>query len=130
MIVFVYGTLRPGTTQHEKIEQFVKGSIEGTFEGQLFAMPDGRAIAVEGEPGYPVVGDLLYLADSPAVMKEIDRIVGVKNPRSLYQRVHRQVISDSGDNMVWMYICKVAEVDQVLAEGTELVEGDWFLFDG
>ncbi len=108
----------------------MKGSIEGTFEGQLFAMPDGRAIAVEGEPGYPVVGDLLYLADSPAVMKEIDRIVGVKNPRSLYQRVHRQVISDSGDNMVWMYICKVAEVDQVLAEGTELVEGDWFLFDG
>ena len=129
MIVFVYGTLRPGASQHEKIEQYVQGAIEGMFEGRLFAMPDGRPIVVDGEPAYPVKGDLLFLADSPAVMEELDRIVGVKNPRSLFQRVQRQVLSDSGDNMVLMYLCKSSETHQVLEEGTELEEGDWFLVE-
>ena len=49
MIIFAYGTLRPGGSRHDSIASHLIDTSEGTFEGRLFVMPDGSPIATVGE---------------------------------------------------------------------------------
>lgn len=128
MNVFVYGTLRPGASRWAAIEARVTAQAEAWLEGRLFVLADGNPILVESSEAAMVRGDLLVLPDSPAVLTELDRLEGVVDPRSPYQRVERQVQSVRGDDLAFVYVCKPDVAYQVLADGHEVAEGDWFYY--
>jgi gamma-glutamylcyclotransferase (GGCT)/AIG2-like uncharacterized protein YtfP len=126
MEFFTYGTLRPGGDLYGQIEAVVVDDYEASLEGRLFVLPSGYPILVEAEPGYPIMGRILTLPDSPVTLQRLDRIEGSGRPDSLYLRVTRRVITARGDTMAWVYVCKSEHATGVLSSSQELIDGDWF----
>jgi len=127
MNVFVYGALRPGGSLFDEIQDMVHGETDAYFEGRLFVLEEGYPIVVEGPEAYPVTGVLLDVPESPISLERLDRIEGVRDPKSPYRRVQRRVGSDRGDEMAWIYVCKEDFFGSVMSACTELDQGDWFL---
>ena len=125
MDFFAYGTLRPGGELYGQIQEVVLDECGATIEGRLFVLSEGYPILVLAEPGYPITGRLLTLPDSPVTLERLDRIEGVRLPNSPYIRVQRRIVTDRGDTMAWMYICKSEQAGWVLNAASELVQGDW-----
>jgi gamma-glutamylcyclotransferase (GGCT)/AIG2-like uncharacterized protein YtfP len=129
MNVFAYGRLRSGGGDlYDQVKDRVLETCPAVLEGRLFALADGRAIAVEGEPSYPVQGEVLTTADSPTILKLLDGLFEVRHPDSPYHRVQRRVLSDRGDELAWVYLCKHDALSHVFMDGSEIEDGDWLVW--
>nr|WP_055638418.1 gamma-glutamylcyclotransferase family protein [Streptomyces griseoruber] len=112
MPFFVYGTLRPGEVNHGL---FLRGR---TLREQPARLTDavlydgpGYPYAVE-EPGGTVTGDLVTARPETyeRLLAELDRLEEYTpgDPRSLYERVVREVTTGEGPVRAWVYVAAPA----------------------
>ncbi|MFI1968674.1 hypothetical protein BLA24_11580 [Streptomyces cinnamoneus] len=128
--VFVYGTLRPGLRNHDRL-----------LRGRTVAERPARmrdAVLYEG-PGYPfavaerggeVHGELIAVAPRwyRPVLAALDELEGYRpgDPRNLYERVEREVLVEgAGTVRAWVYLAAEATALRLRASGTRVVGGDW-----
>ncbi|MEU3933140.1 gamma-glutamylcyclotransferase family protein [Streptomyces sp. NPDC029044] len=129
---FVYGTLRPGEVNHGL---FLRGRTRAEEPGRLadavlYAGP-GYPYAVE-EPGGGVVSGELVTALPEAyeeLLAELDRLEEYVpgDPRSLYERVERNVVraADGVAVRAWVYLAAPAVATRLRARGRAIEGGDW-----
>ncbi|MGW2883938.1 gamma-glutamylcyclotransferase family protein [Streptomyces griseoruber] len=126
---FVYGTLRPGEVNHGL---FLRGR---TLREQPARLSDavlydgpGYPYAVE-EPGGTVTGDLVTARPETyeRLLAELDRLEEYTpgDPRSLYERVVREVTTGEGPVRAWVYVAAPAVAARLRARGERLAGGDW-----
>jgi gamma-glutamylcyclotransferase (GGCT)/AIG2-like uncharacterized protein YtfP len=136
---FVYGTLRPGEPNHDLL---LRGRIRSEEPGRLTG-----AVLYEG-PGYPYAveergeehGGVVYgevVTALPEVYAELlvvlDRLeeYAPGDPRSLYERVERDIILDEdgdGDGRsvrAWVYVAAPTVAARLRARGKRIGSGDW-----
>lgn len=128
---FVYGTLRPGEPNHD---HFLRGRTQserpGRLEGAVLYDGPGYPYAVE-EPGGVVRGEVVTALPEAydellAVLDELEECVP-GSPRSLYDRVTRQVTVDADGRTVpaWVYIAAPAVAARLRARGRRIESGNW-----
>ncbi|WP_196218123.1 gamma-glutamylcyclotransferase family protein [Streptomyces blattellae] len=129
---FVYGTLRPGEPNHDL---FLHGRTEAEEPGRLTG-----AVLYDG-PGYPYaveqIGDGVVYGELVTARAEVygellaalDRLEEYRpgDPRSLYERVAREVMRDADGAVVraWVYVAAPAVAVRLRARGTLIEGGDW-----
>ncbi|MEU1401868.1 gamma-glutamylcyclotransferase family protein [Streptomyces sp. NPDC005728] len=127
---FAYGTLRPGEANHGL---FLRGRTRSEEPGRL-----ADAVLYDG-PGYPyaveehggVVRGTLVTALPEAyarLLVELDRLEEYVpgDPRSLYERVDRDVVRDDGTTVrAWVYVAAPPVAARLRARGTLIAGGDW-----
>jgi gamma-glutamylcyclotransferase (GGCT)/AIG2-like uncharacterized protein YtfP len=128
---FVYGTLRPGEPNHDL---FLRGRTRAEEPARLtgavlYAGP-GYPYAVE-EPGGTVHGDLVTARPEAhdELLVALDRLEEYTpgDPRSLYERVAREVVrtGDRGAVRAWVYVAAPAVTARLRANGKRIEGGDW-----
>ncbi|MFE9438267.1 gamma-glutamylcyclotransferase [Streptomyces sp. NPDC006602] len=130
---FVYGTLRPGEPNHGL---FLRGRIRSEEPGRLTG-----AVLYEG-PGYPyaveerggvVHGEVVTALPEAygELLLRLDRLEDCVpgDPRSLYQRVEREVTLDGDGRTVraWVYVAAPAVAARLRAGGKLIGSGDWLV---
>lgn len=128
---FVYGTLRPGETNHDA---FLRGRTEteepGRLEGAVLYDGPGYPYAVEG-PGSDVRGELVTARPESydRLLLELDELEECVpgDPASLYVRVERDVVRLRGGAVVraWAYVAGPAMAEKLRADGRRIDGGDW-----
>ncbi|MFJ5259597.1 gamma-glutamylcyclotransferase family protein [Streptomyces sp. NPDC088387] len=128
---FVYGTLRPGEPNHDA---FLRGRTRSEEPARLTG-----AILYDG-PGYPyavadpggvVAGELVTpLPDQyDQLLLELDELEECVpgDPRSLYDRVRREVVRDRDGTPVpaWVYLAGPAVAAGLRTRGKLIEGGDW-----
>lgn len=127
---FVYGTLRPGEANHDL---FLRGRTRSEEPARLagavlYAGP-GYPYLVE-EPGGVVHGELVTARPETygRLLGELDRLEECVpgDPRSLYERVERDVLrADGGTARAWVYVAAPAVAAHLHRHGTRIEGGDW-----
>ncbi|WP_406492778.1 gamma-glutamylcyclotransferase [Streptomyces sp. NBC_01604] len=134
---FVYGTLRPGEANHDR---FLRGRIRSEEPGRLTG-----AVLYEG-PGYPyaveecaddrggvVRGEVVTALPEAygELLVALDRLEEYTpgDPRSLYERVAREVTLDGGGRTVraWVYVAAPSVAARLRARGKPIGSGDWLV---
>ncbi|MGP4085206.1 gamma-glutamylcyclotransferase family protein [Streptomyces sp. KR55] len=128
---FVYGTLRPGEPNHDL---FLRGRTSaeepGRLSGAVLYDGPGYPYAVE-EPGGAVSGDLVTARPEAydELLAALDRLEEYLpgDPRSLYERVEREVVRDADGAAVraWVYVAAPAVAARLRARGKLIEGGDW-----
>ncbi|MFE4579135.1 gamma-glutamylcyclotransferase family protein [Streptomyces chartreusis] len=130
---FVYGTLRPGEPNHDL---FLRGRVRAEeparMEGALLYDGPGYPYVVEEVGGGGVVhGDLVTARpeEYPALLTALDLLeeYAPGDPRSLYDRVAREVLRETDGTAVraWVYVAAPAVAARLRARGTPIASGDW-----
>ncbi|GGV57966.1 gamma-glutamylcyclotransferase family protein [Streptomyces griseoloalbus] len=128
---FVYGTLRPGGTNHDR---FLRGRTlreePGRLTGAVLYEGPGYPYAVE-EAGGAVGGELVTArpeayADLLAALDRLEEYVP-GDPRNLYERVARDVVRDADGTAVraWVYLAAPAVAARLRARGVRIEDGVW-----
>lgn len=128
---FVYGTLRPGEVNHDR---YLYGRIRSAGPARLAdaALYDGPGYPYAvAEPGGVVHGDLVtalpeaYDELLPALDELEECVPG--DPRSLYERVARQVTldADGSAELAWVYVAGPVVAARLRARGRRIAGGDW-----
>jgi gamma-glutamylcyclotransferase (GGCT)/AIG2-like uncharacterized protein YtfP len=126
---FVYGTLRPGEVNHGL---FLRGRTlreepARLTDAVLYDGP-GYPYAVD-EPGGTVTGDLVTARPGAygRLLAELDRLEEYTpgDPRSLCERVVREVRTEAGPVRAWVYLAAPAVAARLRARGERLTGGDW-----
>ncbi|MET8824747.1 gamma-glutamylcyclotransferase family protein [Streptomyces sp. NPDC004610] len=128
---FVYGTLRPGEANHHA---FLSGRTRAEHPARL-----PGAVLYDG-PGYPyavpapggvVHGELITArpdtyAELLRTLDELEEYVP-GDPRSLYERVTREVVQDPDGTPVhaWVYLAAPRIAAGLRTHGTLIETGDW-----
>ncbi|MFF4252012.1 gamma-glutamylcyclotransferase family protein [Streptomyces sp. NPDC001663] len=131
---FVYGTLLPGEVNHDL---FLRGRTQaeepGRFSGAVLYDGPGYPYAVE-ERGGVVYGELVTaLPDEyEELLVALDRLeeYAPGDPRSIYERVEREVVRDGeGATTVraWVYVAAPTVAAHLRARGKLIESGDWRL---
>ncbi|MGW3723987.1 gamma-glutamylcyclotransferase family protein [Streptomyces sp. NPDC000851] len=128
---FVYGTLRPGEPNHDL---FLRGRTNaeepGRLSGAVLYDGPGYPYAVE-EPGGAVSGELVTARPEAydELLAALDRLEEYVpgDPRSLYERVEREVVRDADGAAVraWVYVAAPAVAARLRARGKLIEGGDW-----
>ena len=128
---FVYGTLRPGESNHDL---FLRGRTESEERGRLHgaALYDGPGYpyAVEA-PGSVIVGELVTARPEayPQLLRELDRLEDYApgDPANLYERVERRVTRDTDGTAVraWVYLAASTVTARLRTHGKLIEGGDW-----
>ncbi|WP_041819979.1 gamma-glutamylcyclotransferase family protein [Streptomyces davaonensis] len=128
---FVYGTLRCREPNHDL---FLRGRTlkeePARLSGAVLYDGPGYPYAVE-DPGGAVRGDLVTVRgeEYPELLAELDRLEEYVpgDPRSLYQRVARDVTRDADGTRVraWVYLAAPAVATRLRAHGRLIASGDW-----
>ncbi|MET7294316.1 gamma-glutamylcyclotransferase family protein [Streptomyces griseoloalbus] len=128
---FVYGTLRPGETNHDR---FLHGRTlreePGRLRGAVLYEGPGYPYAVE-ETGSVVGGELVTALPEayPGLLTELDRLeeYAPGDPRNLYERVAREVVRDADGTAVraWVYVAAPAVAARLRARGKRIEGGEW-----
>ncbi|MEU9335812.1 gamma-glutamylcyclotransferase family protein [Streptomyces sp. NPDC048290] len=128
---FVYGTLRPGESNHAA---YLRGRTHTEHPARL-----PGAVLYDG-PGYPyavpapggiVHGELITaLPDAyPQLLHALDELEEYipGDPRSLYERVSREVVQDPAGTPVdaWVYLAAPTIAARLRTHGTLIPGGDW-----
>lgn len=114
--LFVYGTLRTGQPAHGLLAANITRSEPATARGELYALPMGYPGMV---PGFGVVvGDVVWLTDTPATLGRLDHYEGDEYTRTVYP-----VALQSGqDTTAW---CYMLTEPAAMMRGTRIESGDW-----
>ena len=130
---FVYGTLLPGEANHGP---FLRGRTAAEEPGRL-----NGAVLYDG-PGYPyaveerggvVYGELVTALPGSyeELLADLDRLeeYAPGDPRSLYERVEREVHRDGAGPPVraWVYVAAPAVAARLRIRGKPIESGDWRL---
>jgi len=128
---FVYGTLLSSEINHDL---FLRGRTQSEEPGRL-----GGAVLYDG-PGYPyaveerggvVHGELITARreEYDELLVALDRLeeYDPADPRSLYERVEREVTGDRGAVRAWVYVAAPAVAARLRARGKLIESGDWRL---
>ncbi|MGC0377448.1 gamma-glutamylcyclotransferase (GGCT)/AIG2-like uncharacterized protein YtfP [Streptomyces sp. SAI-229] len=128
---FVYGTLRPGGTNHDL---FLRGRTlreePGRLRGAVLYEGPGYPYAVE-EPGSVVSGELVTVLPEAyaGLLTELDRLEEYVpgDPRSLYERVARDVVRTGDGTAVraWVYVAAPAVAARLRERGKIVESGEW-----
>jgi len=97
-LVFVYGTLRNGHSNHHLLKEafcFGTGSTEASYAMYLIS---GYPYVTSSESRYPIVGELYAVDDD--TLKILDSMEG--HPR-YYERRETTVIVCGDNHVAWMY---------------------------
>lgn len=109
---FVYGTLKPGESNYERL-------LSGRTAAEIPARLEGAALYSNGAYPYLVIapdadaedvahGYLIYPADAgyPAVLAELDHLEGYVEGRAgnEYERVAVQTLTADGPVEAWVYV--------------------------
>ena len=120
--LFVYGSLRKGTTQGKASRQGVGSEyarfleMKGIYVGP--AKAEGRIFVLSNYPGFrdgkgTVLGDL-YQVTNP-VFKNLDAFEGHE-----FERLKRPVVGPDGEIEAWVYVYRFSPTGKKLIEN-----GDW-----
>ncbi|MDT9698064.1 gamma-glutamylcyclotransferase family protein [Streptomyces sp. P17] len=128
---FVYGTLRPGEPNHEV---FLRGRTlkeePATLVGALLYDGPGYPYVVE-EPGAQVRGELITARpeEYAELLRTLDRLEDYApgDPRNLYERVEREVLTGSRPVRAWVYVAAPAVAARLRTRGNLIESGDWAL---
>lgn len=128
---FVYGTLRPGEPNHDV---FLRGRTlkeePATLNGALLYDGPGYPYVVE-EPGARVRGELITARpeEYADLLRALDRLEDYApgDPRNLYERVEREVLTGSRRVRAWVYVAAPAVAARLRAHGKLIETGDWAL---
>ncbi|MEV6028171.1 gamma-glutamylcyclotransferase family protein [Streptomyces sp. NPDC052036] len=127
---FVYGTLRPGERNHDL---FLRGRTRseepGLLSGAVLYHGPGYPYAVERDGG-TVSGDLVTALPGSydALLVSLDRLEDCVpgDPRSLYERVAREVTAGDGRTVrAWVYVAGPAVAARLRTHGRPVEGGDW-----
>ena len=100
--LFVYGTLMPGGSNHDQIEDHVQVAKPGTVEGILVDLGAFPALV----PGAGIVKGVL-LEINPAALETADRIEGYHPDRDRCLYLREEVIvrfEDGQEAVAWTYL--------------------------
>ncbi len=111
-LVFVYGTLRAGASNHFRLEG-AKLRGEGWVLGRLYRIDWYPGLLLD-EEGIPVRGEIYEVERE--MLRKLDSFEGGEYER-LKDRVH---LKDGGEVEAWLY-----EYRGAVEEGSELVPADW-----
>ncbi|MFF8943302.1 gamma-glutamylcyclotransferase family protein [Streptomyces sp. NPDC014864] len=128
---FVYGTLRPGETNHDRFLRGRTSSEEpGRLTGSVLYDGPGYPYAVD-EPGGVVHGELVTArpGDYRELLAVLDRLeeYAPGDARNLYERVERGVVR-ARDGLVmqaWVYVAAPPAAARLRAGGRRIEGGDW-----
>lgn len=131
---FVYGTLRPGESNHDV---YVRGSAEAEvparLAGAVLYEGPGYPYLVEDPEGGPVRGELI--AARPCAYERLLADLDVLedyapgDPRNLYERVVREVtLLDGVTARAWVYVAAPRVAARLRASGAVIGGGDWASF--
>ncbi len=128
---FVYGTLRPGERNHDVLLRGRTRTEEpARLTGAVLYEGPGFPYAVE-EPGGVVRGELVTARPETyeELLSVLDRLEGyvAGDPRSLYERVAREVVSEADETAVraWVYVAGPAVAARLRAGGRVIESGAW-----
>ncbi|MFC3576742.1 gamma-glutamylcyclotransferase family protein [Streptomyces yaanensis] len=127
---FVYGTLRPGEHNHDLFLRGRTSSEEpGLLPGAVLYDGPGYPYAVE-EDGGTVTGEIVTALPEAygELLAALDRLEDCVpgDPRSLYERVAREVTAaDGGTVRAWVYVAAPAVAARLRARGKLIEGGDW-----
>jgi gamma-glutamylcyclotransferase (GGCT)/AIG2-like uncharacterized protein YtfP len=129
--LFVYGTLLSGEINHDL---FLRGRTRreepGRLSGAVLYDGPGYPYAVE-ERGGVVHGELVTARpdEYEELLVALDRLeeYDPSDPRSLYQRVEREVTGAGGAVRAWVYLAAPAVTARLRARGKLIESGDWRL---
>jgi periplasmic divalent cation tolerance protein len=121
--VFVYGTLRPGSWNHDRwLAPFLAGPCRPAVVGGLALHHHDRLPMVVPAAGAVVVGEVADLApdrydDGIALLDELEDTAGDE-----YRRVR---VATTGGEDVWVWVAG-AVYSAALGAATLVPSGDWF----
>lgn len=133
--LFVYGTLRPGGSNHAWLRRtHPEGLALAWASGRLFALPEGYPALVPTDApsdpppgkgwvegvyvGYENPGDLL------AALADLDALEGVEE--GLFDREIRPItLEGARQTWAWTYVFHVERLPQLERDAQELPDGRW-----
>lgn len=116
--VFVYGTLKEGFANHDRIftGYDIKITPAWTY-GELYDLKWGFPAMTEGN--HKINGELLEFND-PDILQKIDRLEGYKgkdNPFNFYDRVKVNVFVNSKTPIIaWIYLMTHEKIQDIIYE--------------
>ncbi len=128
--VFVYGTLRPGGSNHRLLHGRTAWTAGAELAGVALYAGPGHPWAVD-VPGGRTAGDLVMPlpAAHDAVLADLDRLEGYLpgDPAALYVRERRTVTATEDDAAVtaWVYLAGPAARRDLAARGRRLPGREW-----
>ena len=116
-LVFVYGTLRRGGSNHWRMEQ-CRYVCDANARGRLFRIDWYPGAIFEPNDPNRIVGEIYAVPD--AIMRELDQFEGEE-----YERVRVTAQVDGGFEQAWAwnYLLPVDEAKRILS-------GNWLAADG
>lgn len=97
-LIFVYGTLRTGHSNHHLLKDAKNYGAGSTVENYAMYLASGYPYVNSYEPRYPIVGELFGVDDSTLAL--LDKMEG--HPRH-YERKETQVTVEGKQYTAWMY---------------------------
>ncbi|MCA0173247.1 gamma-glutamylcyclotransferase [Bacillus sp. RAR_GA_16] len=118
-LVFCYGTLRSGESNHSLISRAVLKESSCWTKGKLYDTGDGYPALIQQDSG-KVYGEVYEVDDQ--LLERIDRLEGYQEGRdhNLYDRVWQRIEKESGEDMALTYVMRRPE-----ERFTEIISGDW-----
>jgi gamma-glutamylcyclotransferase (GGCT)/AIG2-like uncharacterized protein YtfP len=127
---FVYGTLRAGQRNHGLLHGRTAAWTPGELHGALLFRGPGYPFAVDDPAGTGVVhGDLVDIPAEhyPQVLTDLDLLESYVpgDPRSLYDRVVRDVRTGRGTRTAWVYLAPARRAAALLDGARPIPSGRW-----
>ncbi len=97
-LIFVYGTLRSGHSNHHLLKDANSYGVGNTLEDYAMYLISGYPYVTSKEPRYPIVGELFGIDDNTLSM--LDKMEG--HPR-YYERKEVPVTVGDKQYTAWMY---------------------------
>lgn len=125
--VFVYGSLRRGFLNHDKVLKNKVKHVEGGYaEGSLYHLPAGYPAIIEGKQ--EVYGEVFTIRQAKTI-KSLDLLEGYlgEGQNNLYERKKMKVrLEDGTVEDCWVYVH--ANKEYVKRVGVAVEHGDWGKF--
>jgi gamma-glutamylcyclotransferase (GGCT)/AIG2-like uncharacterized protein YtfP len=125
--VFVYGTLRPGQPNWERLlAGRARRVVPGRLRGMVLLDCGHYPAAVERPGAGNAIGEVVWIASTawPAALAALDHLEGYDpaDPERLFDRVVREVDTADGPVACWVYLAgrRLAQ-----AARPSVAEGDW-----
>ena len=115
--IFVYGSLRKGARNFDKIKNFIFSSQNGTVRGKLYVRKDNYVFLIDAKG--KVVGELLSIKGGNAALKLFDLFEGRE-----YKRKFVPIKTQDGIEEAYVYYYS----GQIPLDSTHIKSGDWIEF--